>query len=144
MLHPFQGWIKHNIITNNCFALCLLKEQSPGNFNVYKDKIKTYLNDDDAEKILQFAVDLGFDPQWLCKVPKVKKQTPGLSFKPPYKWIGLYIYITCVWYDIYLYMIYIYIWYTYIYIIYYIYIIICICKERVKHAFGHIMYINTK
>lgn len=54
-----------------------LKEQSPAQFNLVVTKLQTFLAEDDLDKILEFALELGFDPDWLVTKKSVKKPTPG-------------------------------------------------------------------
>ena len=57
----------------------MLKEQNSGNFGLMIKKIRTFLAEDQPDKVLHFAAELGFDPTWLMSGAKKqgKKPTPG-------------------------------------------------------------------
>ena len=57
-----------------------LEEQQPAVYALNVTKIATFLAEAETYKILEMAIDLGFEPAWLDKKKGVKKQTPGSCF----------------------------------------------------------------
>ena len=73
-LHDLRCNFYQQLFEKYMHAAERLKEQSPANYALIVTKIQTFLAEDDLDKILQFAVELGFDGEWLSakRTKKVK------------------------------------------------------------------------
>jgi len=59
---------------------CQLEESSPADYNFMLTQIQTFLAEDETDKILNLAIEMGFNPQWLATKKGAKKVTPGPAF----------------------------------------------------------------
>jgi hypothetical protein len=74
------------------FVICLLEEQSVGQFTLNVTQIQTFLIEDFVEGILGLAMERGCDATWLqVHTKKAKQPTPWPCFSREYIYIYKYM-----------------------------------------------------